>query len=191
MSDEPIHEGVIELAPARVFTVHELSGRGAGRAGMGAVGDFGAYRRRPHLLALERGIRARSSPPTNPSKRHAEANRPADGRRKNADIDWIFRVGGRVKIRLLNKMAGDHPMHHSFHIHGTRRFLVLARDGEVEPNLVWTDTVLIPSGQSVDIVLRARASTSSSTSPTLGVDGSLPLAERHESGMMFSFDVVD
>ena len=44
-------------------------------------------------------------------------------------------------------------MHHSFHIHGTRRFLVLARDGEVEPNLVWTDTVLIPSGQSVDIVL--------------------------------------
>ena len=31
---------------------------------------------------------------------------------ENAAIDWRFRVGDRVKIRLLNEMAGDHPMHH-------------------------------------------------------------------------------
>src|SRR3954451_2541011 len=58
---------------------------------------------------------------------------------ENTAIDWKFSVGDRVKIRLLNEMAGDHPMHHPFHVHGAGRFLVLARDGEVEPNLVWTD----------------------------------------------------
>jgi len=56
---------------------------------------------------------------------------------ENAAIDWRFRVGDQVKIRLLNEMAGDHPMHHPFHVHGAGRFLVLSRDGVVEPNLVW------------------------------------------------------
>jgi hypothetical protein len=72
---------------------------------------------------------------------------------ENADIDWRFRVGDQVKIRLLNEMAGDHPMHHPFHVHGAGRFLVLSRDGVVEPNLVWKDTVLIRTGQTVDILL--------------------------------------
>src|SRR5512133_3382997 len=31
---------------------------------------------------------------------------------ENAAIDSQFRVGERIKIRLLNEMAGDHPMHH-------------------------------------------------------------------------------
>ena len=66
---------------------------------------------------------------------------------ENAAIDWRFRVGDRVKIRLLNEMAGDHPMHHPFHIHGAGRFLILARDGVVEPNLVWKDTVLVRTGR--------------------------------------------
>ena len=44
-------------------------------------------------------------------------------------IDWRFTVGDRVKIRLINEMASDHPMHHPFHLHGAGRFLVLARDG--------------------------------------------------------------
>ena len=63
---------------------------------------------------------------------------------ENAEIDWRFRVGDQVKIRLLNEMAGDHPMHHPFHVHGAGRLLVLARDGAPEPNLVWKDTVLGP-----------------------------------------------
>jgi FtsP/CotA-like multicopper oxidase with cupredoxin domain len=108
-------------------------------------------------------------------------DRDADA--ENQDIDWKFRVGDRVKIRLLNEMAGDHPMHHPFHIHGAGRFLVLARDGAVESNLVWTDTVLIPAGQTVDILLDV-------TNPGRWM-AHCHIAEHHESGMMFSFDVSE
>ena len=72
---------------------------------------------------------------------------------EGAAIDWLFRVGDRVKIRLVNEMDSDHPMHHPFHIHGAGRFLILARDGAVEPNFVWKDTVLVPTGQVVDLLL--------------------------------------
>jgi FtsP/CotA-like multicopper oxidase with cupredoxin domain len=41
-------------------------------------------------------------------------------------------------------------MHHPFHLHGAGRFLVLTRDGAPEPNLVWKDTVLVRTGQTVD-----------------------------------------
>jgi FtsP/CotA-like multicopper oxidase with cupredoxin domain len=102
---------------------------------------------------------------------------------ENAAIDWRFRVGDQVKIRLLNEMAGDHPMHHPFHIHGAGRFLILARDGAVEPNLVWTDTVLVPAGQTIDILLEV-------TNPGRWM-AHCHIAEHHESGMMLSFDVVD
>jgi FtsP/CotA-like multicopper oxidase with cupredoxin domain len=100
---------------------------------------------------------------------------------ENAAIDWRFRVGDRVKIRLLNEMAGDHPMHHPFHVHGAGRFLVLARDGNVEPNLVWKDTVLVRTGETVDILLDV-------TNPGLWM-AHCHIAEHHESGMMFSFTV--
>ncbi|HLM26512.1 MAG TPA: multicopper oxidase family protein [Thermoleophilaceae bacterium] len=100
---------------------------------------------------------------------------------ENADIDWRFRVGDRVKIRLLNEMAGDHPMHHPFHVHGAGRFLVLSRNGVVEPNLVWKDTVLTRTGETVDILLEV-------TNPGLWM-AHCHIAEHHESGMMFSFTV--
>jgi FtsP/CotA-like multicopper oxidase with cupredoxin domain len=108
-------------------------------------------------------------------------DRDADA--ENQDISWRFRVGDRVKIRLLNEMAGDHPMHHPFHVHGAGRFLTLARDGVVEPNLVWTDTVLVPAGQTVDILLDV-------TNPGLWM-AHCHIAEHHESGMMFSFEVTE
>src|ERR687895_593195 len=60
--------------------------------------------------------------------------------KENFEIDWAFRVGERVKIRLVNDMEQDHPMHHPFHIHGAGRFLVLSRGDQPEPNLVWKDT---------------------------------------------------
>ncbi len=100
---------------------------------------------------------------------------------ENAAIDWRFRVGDQVKIRLLNEMAGDHPMHHPFHIHGAGRFLVLGRDGVVEPNLVWKDTVLVRTGETVDILLDV-------SNPGLWM-AHCHIAEHHESGMMFSFNV--
>jgi FtsP/CotA-like multicopper oxidase with cupredoxin domain len=101
---------------------------------------------------------------------------------ENAAIDWRFRVGDRVKIRLLNEMAGDHPMHHPFHVHGAGRFLVLSRDGMVEPNLVWKDTVLVRTGETVDILLDV-------TNVGRWM-AHCHIAEHHESGMMFSFEVT-
>ena len=101
---------------------------------------------------------------------------------ENHDIQWEFRVGDRVKIRLLNEMAGDHPMHHPFHIHGAGRFLILARDEAAEPNLVWKDTVLVRTGETVDILLDV-------TNPGLWM-AHCHIAEHHESGMMFSFEVT-
>ena len=89
---------------------------------------------------------------TTPGEHALEAGRPRDRRRERGDR-LAFRVGDQVKIRLLNEMAGDHPMHHPFHVHGAGRFLILGRDGEVEPNLVWKDTVLVRAGETVDILL--------------------------------------
>ena len=48
---------------------------------------------------------------------------------ENGAIAWAFTVGERVKIRLVNEMDSDHPMHHPFHVHADGRFLVLSRDG--------------------------------------------------------------
>jgi FtsP/CotA-like multicopper oxidase with cupredoxin domain len=100
---------------------------------------------------------------------------------ENAAIDWRFKVGDRVKIRLVNEMAGDHPMHHPFHVHGAGRFLILGRDGVVEPNLVWKDTVLVRTGETVDILLDV-------TNAGRWM-AHCHIAEHHESGMMFSFEV--
>jgi FtsP/CotA-like multicopper oxidase with cupredoxin domain len=97
-------------------------------------------------------------------------------------IDWRFRVGDRVKIRLVNEMDSDHPMHHPFHIHGAGRFLILARDGVAEPNLVWKDTVLVPTGQTVDILL--------DVTHAGRWMAHCHIAEHHESGMMLTFDVA-
>jgi FtsP/CotA-like multicopper oxidase with cupredoxin domain len=46
---------------------------------------------------------------------------------ENAGIDWRFRVGDRVRIRLANEMDTDHPMPNPFHVHGAGRFLIQAR----------------------------------------------------------------
>ena len=100
---------------------------------------------------------------------------------ENAAINWRFRVGDRVKIRLVNEMDSDHPMHHPFHLHGAGRFLVLARDGVTEPNLVWKDTVLVRTGQTVDILFDV-------TEPGLWM-AHCHIAEHMQSGMMFSFTV--
>jgi FtsP/CotA-like multicopper oxidase with cupredoxin domain len=102
---------------------------------------------------------------------------------ENHAIAWTFTVGDRVKIRLVNEMDSDHPMHHPFHIHGAGRFLILARDGVAEPNLVWKDTVLVRTGETVDILLEV-------TNPGRWM-AHCHIAEHHESGMMFSFDVEE
>ena len=103
-----------------------------------------------------------------------------DSGKANADIDWTFEEGDQIKIRLVNEMESDHPMHHPFHIHG-ERFLVLARDGVAETNLVWKDTVLVRTGETVDILMDA-------SNPGLWM-AHCHIAEHMESGMMFNFRV--
>jgi FtsP/CotA-like multicopper oxidase with cupredoxin domain len=100
---------------------------------------------------------------------------------ENAQIDWTFHVGDQVKLRLVNEMDSDHPMPHPFHVHGAGRFLILARDEVLEPNLVWKDTVLVRTGETVDILLDV-------TNPGRWM-AHCHIAEHHESGMMFSFNV--
>jgi FtsP/CotA-like multicopper oxidase with cupredoxin domain len=100
---------------------------------------------------------------------------------ENARIDWTFKVGDQVKLRLVNEMDSDHPMPHPFHVHGAGRFLILARNDVVEPNLVWKDTVLVRTGETVDILLDV-------TNPGRWM-AHCHIAEHHESGMMFSFNV--
>jgi FtsP/CotA-like multicopper oxidase with cupredoxin domain len=100
---------------------------------------------------------------------------------ENAQIDWTFKVGDQVKLRLVNEMDSDHPMPHPFHVHGAGRFVILARDDVVEPNLVWKDTVLVRTGETVDILLDV-------TNPGRWM-AHCHIAEHHESGMMFSFNV--
>jgi len=102
---------------------------------------------------------------------------------ENAGIEWRFRVGDRVKIRLVNEMDSDHPMPHPFHVHGAGRFLILSRDGVDEANLVWKDTVLVRTGETVDILLDV-------TNPGTWM-AHCHIAEHHESGMMLSFTVDD
>src|SRR5215212_543899 len=101
---------------------------------------------------------------------------------ENHRISWRFTVGDRVKIRLVNEMDSDHPIHHPFHIHGAGRFLILSRDGQIEPNLVWKDTVLLRAGETADILLYV-------TNPGLWM-AHCHIAEHTEGGMMFSFEVA-
>ena len=99
---------------------------------------------------------------------------------ENEQIEWRFRVGDVVKIRIHNDRGAFHAMQHPLHIHG-QRFLVLEQNGVPNDNLVWKDTVLLPSGSTTDILLE------------LSNPGRWMLhchiAEHLESGMKFVFDV--
>jgi FtsP/CotA-like multicopper oxidase with cupredoxin domain len=121
----------------------------------------------------------RLTTPSNTRWKIVERETGAEGHQ----IDWTFRVGDRVKLRLVNELDSDHPMQHPFHVHGAGRFLVLARDGKPETNLVWKDTVLVRTGETVDILLDV-------TNPGLWM-AHCHIAEHHEGGMMFSFRVEE
>ncbi|HJQ66414.1 MAG TPA: multicopper oxidase domain-containing protein, partial [Gemmatimonadales bacterium] len=72
--------------------------------------------------------------------------------RHNSDVDWHFSRGQPVKIRLVNERRAFHGMQHPIHLHG-QRFLVLAVNGVPTTDLAWKDTVLVPAGAVVDILL--------------------------------------
>ena len=76
---------------------------------------------------------------------------PSSGAENDA-ITWRARVGERVRLRLRNDRSVIHPMAHPIHLHG-QRFLVIARNGELNTNLAWKDTAVLPSGETMDILL--------------------------------------
>ena len=105
---------------------------------------------------------------------------PSTGR-ENMDVSWQFRVGERVRIRLGNDRAAFHGMQHPVHLHG-QRFLVLAVNEVPNHNLVWKDTVLLPAGGTVDLLLEL-------TNPGRWMLH-CHIAEHLHAGMMMAFDVV-
>ena len=68
------------------------------------------------------------------------------------DIGYQAKVGDIKKIRLVNSPDSAHPMQHPIHLHG-QRFLVLSEGGIANENLAWKDTVLVPTGSTVDILV--------------------------------------
>lgn len=103
-----------------------------------------------------------------------------DTGKENMEINWAFKKGEPVKIRIFNDPKSMHPMQHPIHFHG-QRFLVVARDGIPQTNLVWKDTVLVKAGETVDIIL-------DTSNPGTWM-AHCHIAEHLEAGMMFSFKV--
>ncbi|HUF69748.1 MAG TPA: multicopper oxidase family protein [Longimicrobiales bacterium] len=98
----------------------------------------------------------------------------------NEAIDWRFRIGDVVKVRVHNDRGAFHAMQHPLHIHG-QRFLVLEQDGVPNTNLAWKDTVLLPTGSVTDILLEL-------SNPGRWMVH-CHIAEHLESGMKFVFEV--
>jgi ribosomal protein L21E len=101
-------------------------------------------------------------------------------RRENHDINWRFKVGDRVKIRIINSPQSAHPMAHPIHFHG-QRFLVVGANGIPNRNMVWKDTYLVGLNQTVDILLDA--------SNPGGWMAHCHISEHAEGMMMFSYYV--
>ncbi len=108
--------------------------------------------------------------------------RDAKTKKENMNFYHSVKKGDIKKIRITNLENASHPMQHPIHLHGNR-FLVLSEDGKINENLVWKDTVQIPAGKTVDLL----------------VDFSNPgnwmihchIAEHLSSGMMSMIKVTD
>lgn len=72
--------------------------------------------------------------------------------KENLDNKYRIKADDVKKIRIFNDPGSMHPMQHPIHLHG-QRFLVLGKDGKASDNLVWKDTVLVPAGSTVDILV--------------------------------------
>jgi FtsP/CotA-like multicopper oxidase with cupredoxin domain len=100
---------------------------------------------------------------------------------ENGAITWAFTVGDRVKIRLVTRwsritrcttrsMSTAPGASSSCRVRASRN-----------PTLVWKDTVLVPAGWTVDVLLDV-------SNPGLWM-AHCHIAEHAQSGMMFSFNV--
>lgn len=71
--------------------------------------------------------------------------------KNNMDAKEKVPVNKPVLIKVENDDKSLHPMQHTIHIHGAQ-FLVLRTDGMANGNLVWKDSVNVPSGGSVELL---------------------------------------
>jgi len=67
----------------------------------------------------------------------------------NMDIEWAFKKGDLVKIRVAND---DESMQHPIHFHG-QRFLILSDNDEEPVAQAWRDSFLLKAGHTVDILV--------------------------------------
>lgn len=103
-----------------------------------------------------------------------------DSGAENMDINWKFKQGDLVKIEVFNDPRSAHPMQHPLHFHG-QRILLLSNNGVKNDNLVWKDTVLIPKGDRVEILVEM-------SNPGQWM-AHCHISEHLESGMMLQFTV--
>jgi len=101
---------------------------------------------------------------------------------ENGEIEWKFRVGDVVRLDLRNERHSLHAMQHPIHIHG-QRFLVLSVNGVPVENQVWKDTVLVPVGMEVQLLLEV-------TNPGRWMIH-CHIAEHLEAGMQLVFEVEE
>ncbi len=101
-------------------------------------------------------------------------------KKENMDIDWQFKKGDKVKIKIFNDPKSQHPMQHPIHVHG-QKFLVLSTNSVPTQDLVWKDTVLVQTGDTVEIL------TAMENPGDWMIHCHIP--EHIESGMMLGFKI--
>lgn len=106
--------------------------------------------------------------------------RDTDTDKENMDIEWQFAQGDFVKVRITNDAQSMHPMQHPIHFHG-QRFIIVARNGVPQTNVVWKDTALVRAGEVVDVVVEM-------TNPGAWM-AHCHISEHLEAGMMLPFVV--
>lgn len=74
-------------------------------------------------------------------------------KKENMDINWQFKKGDLVKLKIFNDPKSAHPMQHPIHIHG-QRFVVLSTNGVRNNNLVFKDTALVQKGDTVELLVQ-------------------------------------
>lgn len=104
-----------------------------------------------------------------------------DTNQENMNISWKFKKGDIVKMKMFNNDKSMHPMQHPIHIHG-QKFLVLNTNGVNSTNLVWKDTTLIQTGDTVELLVQM------DNPGKWMIHCHIP--EHMESGMMSEFEVL-
>ena len=158
----------------------DMPGMGGAGSEHGGHGGHGQLTAAPPPIEWEDDMGAMNAAATSAALRWVLRDQATGA--ENMAIHYRFERGKPVKIRLINPVTGMHPMQHPIHFHG-QRFLVLAINGQPVENQVWKDTVLVPTGATVDIVL----------DPSNPGDwmAHCHIAEHLTAGMMFGFQVVE